>query len=463
MSGYKTPRDKLPSLKPEKAGSSGIIRYLLATIALVGLLSFAVLSRQHAYHIATNSLHGQEHAKGKGSLHLQKSVNDKEGRKHLQDHFPEQEAKELEDIGTVHENAVHIIKSKLEKREHLRKAGKLRESTSSSSSSSSLETKAIANDKTGNIRGKVDQKQNQENGVKRNSASASGSVTTTNTGKLHSVTYATHGGRDDRFCRAVESAIRNKYDLVILGWGDKWLGLSQKLKAALAYAKSLPDEDMLLFTDAFDVLYVSDSEHVTTEFAKLKSDIVFSGECGCWPHIMEPGNPCFNSYPKAPTPYRYLNSGTWIGKAAKAAEMLQAVIKSAGGDFKNANDQKLVADFYIQGKYGIKLDFYNKLFQSMHMTLDPPLLHCNPVEDISLTNEGTYYNKRTQSNPVVFHFNGGGKRHHLEMERRVWYKRKEYNTDEMKEQLRAHQVFAPNERNPSRRLRFDQLCPNYVK
>lgn len=36
---------------------------------------------------------------------------------------------------------------------------------------------------------------------------------------LHAVTYASHGGRDDRFCRAIESAVRHEVDLIILGWG----------------------------------------------------------------------------------------------------------------------------------------------------------------------------------------------------------------------------------------------------
>jgi hypothetical protein len=37
---------------------------------------------------------------------------------------------------------------------------------------------------------------------------------------LHAVTYASHGGRDDRFCRALESAVRHEVDLIILGWGE---------------------------------------------------------------------------------------------------------------------------------------------------------------------------------------------------------------------------------------------------
>jgi hypothetical protein len=195
----------------------------------------------------------------------------------------------------------------------------------------------------------------------------------------------------------------------------------------------------------------------------MDTEILFSAECGCWPHIMEKqGRPCFDAYPKAPTPYRYLNSGTWIGRAAQSAHMLQAVIGSAGGDFVNANDQKLVADFYIQGKYGLKLDFYNKVFQSMHMTLDAPLPYCNPMADMVLK-EGRFYNKLTRSMPSVLHFNGGGKRHHLSMEHSIWYKTPALNTGEEKSKLRSFMVSTPTKENPLRRLRFDGLCPGYVK
>ncbi len=35
--------------------------------------------------------------------------------------------------------------------------------------------------------------------------------------RMHVATYASHGGRDDRFCRAVESAYQHKIELIILG------------------------------------------------------------------------------------------------------------------------------------------------------------------------------------------------------------------------------------------------------
>jgi hypothetical protein len=232
---------------------------------------------------------------------------------------------------------------------------------------------------------------------------------------VHVVTYASHGGRDDRFCRAVESALRHDIELVILGWGVKWQGLSQKLEASHAYAASLPKGDVMLFTDAFDVMFTNSSDNILQIFEKMNTNILFAGECGCWPHVMEnKGQACFVDYPKSPTPYRYLNSGTWIAKAGSAKDMLLAVIEEAGKNFANANDQKLVADMYIQGRFGIKLDFYSEIFQSMHMTLSKPLPFCNPTKDVVIIN-GHFHNKLTKTDPSVFHFNGGGKSVHLKM------------------------------------------------
>ena len=42
--------------------------------------------------------------------------------------------------------------------------------------------------------------------------------------KLHTITYASHSGSDEMFCRSVESAILNQVNLTILGWGERWQG-----------------------------------------------------------------------------------------------------------------------------------------------------------------------------------------------------------------------------------------------
>ena len=56
-------------------------------------------------------------------------------------------------------------------------------------------------------------------------------VAINNKNKIHAVTYASHRGKDDRFCRAIESAIRNSIDLTILGKFTCYF-TSQKLKSS---------------------------------------------------------------------------------------------------------------------------------------------------------------------------------------------------------------------------------------
>jgi hypothetical protein len=68
--------------------------------------------------------------------------------------------------------------------------------------------------------------------------------------------------------------------LVVLGWGIPWLGLSQKLIAAKTYAESLPENHVILFSDAFDVLYVNSPTKVLASFLSKGADILFSAECG---------------------------------------------------------------------------------------------------------------------------------------------------------------------------------------
>jgi len=102
------------------------------------------------------------------------------------------------------------------------------------------------------------------------------------------VTYATHGGRDDRFCRAVESAIQNGVPWEVLGWGLRWHGLSQKLQASLEYVRRLDPECVMLFSDAFDVLFTKDLKQILKEFEASRKRLLFAGECGCWPQVLTP-------------------------------------------------------------------------------------------------------------------------------------------------------------------------------
>jgi hypothetical protein len=276
------------------------------------------------------------------------------------------------------------------------------------------------------------------------------------------LTYASHRGRDDRFCRSLESAIRNGLDLRVLGWGVKWEGLSQKLGAALEAVEALPADCPVVFTDAYDVLFARGGESMRRAFDAIGKPLVFSAECGCWPQVTrDKGRTCRDKYPKSPTPYRYLNSGSWAGRASVAARFLRAI--GAGGTdplaFHRLNDQELASELYMAGGFpGLALDHGATLFQAMHAVKDTTLVpDCDPRPDL-VEERGSWINKRTGSAPAVFHFNGGGKRHHLAMEARTWWKRCE-NAQALAALAR---VEATELLFNGRRQTFGAICPGHL-
>ena len=81
---------------------------------------------------------------------------------------------------------------------------------------------------------------------------------------------------------------------------------------------------------------------------------------GCWPQISRGIEACKDYYPKSPTLYRYLNSGSWMGYAKNARELLSAVISEGtmgeGEAFNKLNDQVSVWVCGMRHKYAYSSD-----------------------------------------------------------------------------------------------------------
>lgn len=278
------------------------------------------------------------------------------------------------------------------------------------------------------------------------------------------LTYASHHGRDDRFCRALESAVRNGIDLEVLGWGVPWEGLSQKLAAALDAVRRLPPDCVVLFSDAYDVLYARDLASVAVDFRALGRPLVFSAECGCWPHVLrDRGRTCRDKFPPSPTPYRYLNSGGWIGTAAAASTFLRRLVDDAAAatqqDFHKLNDQELAADLYLRGDVDLALDFYATIFQPTHAVRDDTAVpDCDPVPHLA-PHRGILRNVLTDTLPAVYHFNGGGKDHHLRLEGHMWWRK----CPAADEPSLVDFVKSTSLAFDHRRRTFDDVCPDYFE
>ena len=172
---------------------------------------------------------------------------------------------------------------------------------------------------------------------------------------------------------------------------------------------------------------------------------------------------CLRDYPSSPTPYKYLNSGQWIAPAEKALEIFEALIGEAhvyaeryNVPVSKINDQEMVSDMYMKGRFGINLDHTNAIFQAMHATHDRPLEECDPWPEM-VNNKGVWENKVYGTSPSIFHFNGGGKIHHLQMEGQMWYKKQ--GAGMRGGELRDSKLLVGD--GDGKVASFRELCPSY--
>jgi hypothetical protein len=95
-----------------------------------------------------------------------------------------------------------------------------------------------------------------------------------------------------------------------------WLpfNLADKRVILSTYLSQLPEHDeLIVFTDAYDTMFVGGEAHIRAAHAAFAEPVVFSAEVNCWP-LGVVGLALYDDAPVAPHPY--LNSGGLIGTAA---------------------------------------------------------------------------------------------------------------------------------------------------
>ena len=87
-----------------------------------------------------------------------------------------------------------------------------------------------------------------------------------------------------------QSASRHGVSFLNLGDDVQWYGGTmegpgggQKINLVRGHLQSLPDEDTVLFCDAYDVMFVDNMTTVIERFEDFNCDIIFAAEKNCWP------------------------------------------------------------------------------------------------------------------------------------------------------------------------------------
>ena len=211
---------------------------------------------------------------------------------------------------------------------------------------------------------------------------------------IHYITVSTKETPDLQ--RLVKSAKKYGWNLEVLGLELNTTNLGHsnnakfgmKLRYPKTYIKDKNPEDIIVFSDAWDVVVSNTPELLLEKYATFKKDIVFSAENVCWPDGSRE-----KEYDTQNEAFPYLNSGGYVGRLGTIRELLE--------NYKDdeIDDQRFWTNMYFKHRDKIVLDTKAEIFLSMH--------DVNP-SDFQFT-DGIFTYKETNTTPVLVHGNGTSK------------------------------------------------------
>ena len=196
-------------------------------------------------------------------------------------------------------------------------------------------------------------------------------------------------GTDENKCLPLYTSAKDN-GILIKNIGSKinWTGGSTtgpscglKINLLRSYIKNFDDNDIIIFTDAYDVFYTCDINTIIRKYLSFRTRILFSAEQFCWP------DRSLESQFTAPSKYRYLNSGGFIAHIGELKRIIQDDILDAD------DDQLYYQKKFLSKNYDIKLDYNCEIFQT---------------HEVEVVKDGNkLYNPITNSYPCIYHGNGG--------------------------------------------------------
>ncbi|KAJ8961211.1 hypothetical protein NQ318_008894 [Aromia moschata] len=173
------------------------------------------------------------------------------------------------------------------------------------------------------------------------------------------------------YIRYLDSAKELGINPVVLGFGQAWKAgkdIYRKsgggwkinlLKEALIPYRDETDK-IVLFTDAYDVIFVNNLNEILQKFQKTNARVLFGAEPFCWPDPeLAP------KYPEVKEGKRFLNSGTYMGYVPEILKLLE---REAVED--TADDQLYFTKGYLdedfRNEIQMKLDHKSEIFQNIY-------------------------------------------------------------------------------------------------
>lgn len=153
---------------------------------------------------------------------------------------------------------------------------------------------------------------------------------------------------------------------------------------------NLNDNDIVLFSDAYDVYYSGNKSTIIERFNKMNKPVVFGGEQCCYP---DDSKSCL--YPDTNSPFRYLNSGLFIGRVHALRECMKEYIYD-----DDENDQLWWTNKFLERQDLIELDYTNQLFMNC--------VWLNK-DDLIINEDKVVFSFAKEITPQLIHGNGPSK------------------------------------------------------
>lgn len=210
---------------------------------------------------------------------------------------------------------------------------------------------------------------------------------------IHVVTVATDTPLG--FRRLVNSCIQNQIHLDVLGLGEPYINHVIKLHLMTKYLEILPEDDLVLFVDGYDVFFLASAEEIASRFLAMEIPFLIGAERALFPEFLK--EPRYKDrYPEMPGPFCYLNSGTYIGTVREVKKRIKRGLEFFSLQLADC-DQGLFSIDFIEHPEEYRLDFRCDLFFPLFLMLkDEVALEGKKIECLL-----------TGSSPCVLHGNGG--------------------------------------------------------
>lgn len=180
--------------------------------------------------------------------------------------------------------------------------------------------------------------------------------------RFHVCTVATY--RHPNLEKLIQSCHKNGINLDILALGHPYFGNGTKFIHLVQYLNALNEDDIVMFVDAFDVLIVSSKKKILRKFLRENTPFLMSAEMNCAPHPH-----LASSYPPAPTPFKYINTGSFIGYVRNLKAWLQDLQPISAREC----DQGQTTIHYLKhpnNRQHFKLDYHCRLFLPLYLLHD---------------------------------------------------------------------------------------------